>query len=173
MTLGENLPTTKITFEQVFKNAFATEKIEKRCEEVCSKLMKQIGVEVSNMYWSRKPHFSGLSVGSFVNIQLKRFGFLDRGTKNQVQIEQVPLNFQMTFDRGHTAKTMVLRSFVVHRGSSLSRGHYVAYARIGDTNEWKFFNDMAQSKEKPPTLTHDQVRNALKNAYTMIWEVEG
>merc|ERR1711964_838373 len=40
----------------------------------------------------------------------------------------VPFKFQMTFDRGQTLKTMVLRSFVTHTGHGLGYGHFDAYA---------------------------------------------
>merc|ERR1712098_1005117 len=163
------------TFERAFEKTYAEREVKRHCP-MCSEKpeLKNPGAKKGpDVDWTSKSHFAGLPAGSFVIMQLKRFLQDDYGrrSKNQVQIENVPFKLQISFDLGQTLNTMALRSFVVHNGdldhSGRSSGHYLAYVRIGDTDEWKFFNDLSQSYEKPPTITHDAVRNALKDAYTM------
>jgi ubiquitin C-terminal hydrolase len=70
------------------------------------------------------------------------------------------------FAEGLCAKeqiTMQLASFVVHKGSSISSGHYVAFRKVA--GDWYYFNDSVCKKIEP-----DTAMQAAKHAYMYFFE---
>jgi len=59
--------------------------------------------------------------------------------------------------------TMQLESFVVHKGSNISSGHYVAFRKVA--GDWYYFNDSVCKK-----IEHDTAMQAAKHAYMYFFE---
>lgn len=148
-------------FLQIVRGFFNPTQVQKICESAtCSG---------NNRGHITYYHYERILPGSFVNMQLHRFAPQGNGQyiKDTTRVQDIPLRFQVTFNRGADITTMVLRSFVVHDGQTMNMGHYVSYALT--SGGWMCFNDMQQI---PQPVTPQQVAQHLPNAYLMVWEVE-
>lgn len=61
--------------------------------------------------------------------------------------------------------TMQLQSFIVHKGSTLKSGHYVAFRKV--EGDWYYFNDSVCTK-----VTDEAAMRAAKHAYMYFFERE-
>lgn len=58
-----------------------------------------------------------------------------------------------------------LKAFISHKGTSVHSGHYVANVRVGDGDDWVFFND-----EKVVKADAENVESLKPFAYLYIFE---
>merc|ERR1711964_219826 len=118
-----------------------------------------------NMYHVREYAYERMRPGTFINMQAMRFDA--NMQKLNAPIQEVPLRFDMSFDRGTTVTTLELKSFVVHQGT-FNAGHYFSFGRTN--NGWMRFDDVRPRAEP---RTEAQVLAALENVFFMLWEVVG
>ena len=87
----------------------------------------------------------------------------------QALLHHVHPNLEVTLN----ARTYVLRSIVVHLGSSPRGGHYVTVARHAtSTGNWWLYNDASRTEARPAELACTaRLQGVLMKAYVLFYEI--
>jgi len=116
----------------------------------------------------RREHFEGLKPDDFVNITFKRF--LWTFDKNNTPVTNIPITFNMSFDGGKTIATLVLSGATVHKGVSMTSGHYIDYS-FDKKGQMRCYNDQALDG-RPKDITHEAQKGELEASYMLLYKIK-
>lgn len=106
---------------------------------------------------------------SFLIIQVGRFDFAS-GQKNNTKFRFPTL--WRGFKKDGTSFRYKLMTMIIHQGSTMCHGHYVAYGRVpqndGLPDRWNLYNDESVF---PVTLEDVQSHQCQKNVYLLMYQM--
>jgi ubiquitin C-terminal hydrolase len=127
-------------------------KIHKNTKGKCSEEHKRFTSAPQDIVINMKRFVMDTLPGRFADVSYRKI------TKPLKVSETINLLENVHLEEGLADTTYEITSFLVHRGSSLHGGHYVAYAKVND--KWLLFNDSVVSEASEGEMAHD-----LRRAY--------
>lgn len=108
--------------------------------------------------------FNKLPEHLFINFERFTSNITGKGfvkLNNPIDIPEI-LDACSLHANGHPNASYELRSFIVHLGTTLKSGHYVAYRKV--ENQWWKCNDHRVSR-----ISQEEMFNALRNSYSCFY----
>lgn len=150
----------KLTLSSLLKKYFCDEEIGEG-SDTCRYLVNGIYTEVSPVKEEIK--FDTLPKDLYINFA--RFKADRTKFTNPIEIPE-QLDAKLLNVKDSPSGSYELSSFIVHLGSSLNGGHYMAYRKVQD--QWIEFNDGCVS-----LLSKEQALEAAKNSYICFYRLRG